>query len=169
MSASKPSRTVTLNAKSNNSLLPIFTRLEKHGVDLHAQILETILVHHLALSLAVDDPAARDFALISAHLLEAQARMIRDRFNLKTAPIAVVNSLATSDRLTANSHREERNLDPRIKSDGFSFSSYYDELHQKESPPQLDQSIAAIEEPPRVSEPVDPRKSKLEEMGINLG
>ncbi len=154
--------TLKLTAKPGTHLRQLFAYLQVHGLDLHPQIVQTLFTHHLAMILPVDDPAARDFALTSAHLLEAQAKIIRDRFNLKTAPIAVVNSLATSDCLTTNGHRDDLNLEATIKPEGFSFKSDRAALDLEEPPEQLEQPILN-------RDPVDPRKSKLEEMGINLG
>ncbi len=75
-------RTVTLTAYPGSSLSQVFDYLSEDGVGLHAQILQTVLIYHLPYVLPLDLSSSREKALASIHKLEAQAKIVRDRFGL---------------------------------------------------------------------------------------
>ena len=81
-SDNRSGRTVKLTAKPGSSLEKIFKYLEEDGLDIHGQILETILTCYLPICISIEDPRSRDKAIVSANKLRAIENMIRERYGL---------------------------------------------------------------------------------------
>ena len=88
------SKTVKLTAKAGTSLYKIFTYLEAHGLELHPQVLETVLNCYLPMILPLEESRSRDYALNCANKVEAIAKMIRERFGLNQGVVSVLPSVS---------------------------------------------------------------------------
>ena len=158
-SDSRSGRTVKLTAKPGSSLEKIFKYLEEDGLDIHGQILETILTYYLPICISIEDPHSRDKAIVSANKLRAIENTIRERYGLirsaETIPglsgivepqRQLTNSLLISESVKESS--QENRLDLLEQS----------EIEEKEAPEDY-----------KIDPETEDLRAKFEDMGVLYG